>query len=31
MNEIERNEDEQMDHPAGFIVEKGSYPWDVIL
>jgi acyl-CoA dehydrogenase family member 9 len=28
---IERNEDEQMDQLAGFIVEKGSYPWDVIL
>jgi acyl-CoA dehydrogenase family member 9 len=28
---IERNEDEEMDHLAGFIVDKGSYPWDVIL
>ena len=28
---IERNEDEQMDQLAGFIVEKGSYPWDVIV
>jgi hypothetical protein len=28
---IERNEDEPMDQLAAFIVEKGTYPWDVIL
>ncbi len=28
---IERNEDEEMDGLAGFILDKGSYPWDVIL
>ncbi len=27
---ILRNEDEEMDQLAGFIVDKGSYPWDVI-
>src|ERR1700719_484553 len=27
----ERNEDEEMNHLAGFILEKGSYPWDVVL
>src|ERR1700722_15560169 len=26
----ERNEDEEMNHLAGFILEKGSYPWDVV-
>jgi alkylation response protein AidB-like acyl-CoA dehydrogenase len=28
---IERNEDREMDRLAGFILDKGSYPWDVIL
>lgn len=27
---IRRNEDKEMDLLAGFIVDKGSYPWDVI-
>jgi len=27
---IERNEDEEMDGLARFIMDKGSYPWDVI-
>jgi acyl-CoA dehydrogenase family member 9 len=27
----ERNEDEEMNHLAGFILDKGSYPWDVVL
>jgi acyl-CoA dehydrogenase family member 9 len=27
---ILRNEDEEMDLLAGFMVDKGSYPWDVI-
>jgi acyl-CoA dehydrogenase family protein 9 len=27
---IERNEDEQMDALAGFILGQGRYPWDVI-
>ena len=27
---ILRNEDEEMDLLAGFIMDKGSYPWDVI-
>jgi hypothetical protein len=27
---IERNEDEEMDRLAGFILDKGRYPWDVI-
>jgi acyl-CoA dehydrogenase family member 9 len=26
----ERNEDEEMNHLAGFILDKGSYPWDVV-
>jgi acyl-CoA dehydrogenase family member 9 len=26
---IERNEDEEMDLLAGFILDKGRYPWDV--
>jgi hypothetical protein len=25
------NEDEEMNHRAGFIVDNGSYPWDVVL
>jgi alkylation response protein AidB-like acyl-CoA dehydrogenase len=24
-------EDEEMNHLAGFILDKGSYPWDVVL
>jgi len=27
----ERNEDEEMNHLAGFILDKGSYPWDVVI
>jgi acyl-CoA dehydrogenase family protein 9 len=27
---IERNEDEEMDLLAGFILDKGIYPWDII-
>jgi len=27
---IERNEDEEMNTLAGFIMDKGSYPWDVL-
>ncbi|MEP6884955.1 MAG: acyl-CoA dehydrogenase family protein [Gammaproteobacteria bacterium] len=27
---ITRNEDEEMNRLAGFIVDKGSYPWDVV-
>ncbi len=28
---VERNEDEDVDLLAGFILDKGRYPWDVIL
>jgi len=27
---ITRNEDEEMNRVAGFILDKGSYPWDVV-
>jgi hypothetical protein len=27
---ITRNEDEEMDRLTGFILDKGSYPWDVM-
>jgi alkylation response protein AidB-like acyl-CoA dehydrogenase len=27
---ITRNEDEEMDRLAGFMLDKGSYPWDVV-
>jgi len=27
---LTRNEDEEMDQLAGFILAQGSYPWDVI-
>ena len=27
---ITRNEDEEMDRLARFIVDNGSYPWDVV-
>ena len=27
---ITRNEDEEMNRLAGFILDKGSYPWDVV-
>jgi acyl-CoA dehydrogenase family member 9 len=27
---VARNEDEEMNRLAGFILEKGSYPWDVV-
>ena len=26
----QRNEDEEMNMLAGFILDKGSYPWDVV-
>jgi len=25
-----RNEDQEMDRLAGFILDRGSYPWDVL-
>jgi acyl-CoA dehydrogenase family member 9 len=27
---IERNEDEEMDVLAGFVLDRGSYPWDIV-
>jgi len=27
---MERNEDEEMDRLAGFILDKGCYPWDIV-
>ncbi|HSY96897.1 MAG TPA: acyl-CoA dehydrogenase family protein, partial [Steroidobacteraceae bacterium] len=27
---IARNEDEEVDRLAGFILDKGSYPWDIV-
>ena len=27
----ERNEDEEMNHLAGFILDNGSYPGDVVI
>jgi hypothetical protein len=30
LRRIERNEDEEMNQLAGFILDKGHYPWDVI-
>jgi acyl-CoA dehydrogenase family member 9 len=27
---IVRNEDQEMDRLAGFILDNGSYPWDVV-
>jgi acyl-CoA dehydrogenase family member 9 len=30
LRRIERNEDEEMNQLAGFIIDKGSYPWDVV-
>ncbi len=30
LRRIVRNEDEEMDSLAGFILDKGSYPWDVV-
>jgi acyl-CoA dehydrogenase family protein 9 len=27
---IERNEDHEMDLLAGFIVDRGRYPWDIV-
>ena len=27
---ITRNEDEEMNRVAGFILDKGSYPWDIV-
>ena len=29
LRRLERNEDTEMNHLAGFILDKGSYPWDV--
>jgi acyl-CoA dehydrogenase family member 9 len=31
LRRVERNEDEDMDRLAGFMLDKGSYPWDVVL
>jgi hypothetical protein len=28
---IVRNEDEELNQLAGFILDRGSYPWDVVL
>jgi hypothetical protein len=28
---IARNEDEEMNRLAGFILDQGSYPWDIVL
>jgi acyl-CoA dehydrogenase family member 9 len=30
LRRIERNEDEEMNRLAGFILDKGNYPWDVM-
>jgi hypothetical protein len=30
LSRAQRNEDEEMNIPAGFILDKGSYPWDVV-
>jgi hypothetical protein len=30
LRRIERNEDEEMNRLAGFILDKGHYPWDVL-
>jgi acyl-CoA dehydrogenase family member 9 len=31
LRRAERNEDEEMDRLAGFMLDRGSYPWDVVL
>jgi acyl-CoA dehydrogenase family protein 9 len=31
LRRVQRNEDEEMDRLAGFMLDKGSYPWDVVL
>ena len=31
LRRVERNEDEEMDRLAGFMLDRGSYPWDVVL
>ena len=31
LRRVERNEDEEMDRLAGFMLDKGSYPWDAVL
>jgi alkylation response protein AidB-like acyl-CoA dehydrogenase len=31
LRRVERNEDEDMDRLAGFMLDRGSYPWDVVL
>jgi acyl-CoA dehydrogenase family protein 9 len=30
LRRLERNEDEEMNQLAGFILDKGHYPWDVV-
>ncbi len=30
MRRIDRNEDEEMDLLAGFILDRGRYPWDIV-
>jgi hypothetical protein len=30
LSRAQRNEDEEMNILAGFILDKGSYPWDVV-
>jgi hypothetical protein len=30
LRRIERNEDAEMNQLAGFIMDKGHYPWDVL-
>jgi acyl-CoA dehydrogenase family protein 9 len=30
LRRVMRNEDEEMNRLAGFIIDKGSYPWDVL-
>jgi len=30
LRRLERNEDEEVNQLAGFILDKGRYPWDVI-
>ena len=31
LRRVERNEDEEMDRLAGFMLDKGTYPWDAVL
>jgi acyl-CoA dehydrogenase family protein 9 len=30
LRRIERHEDEEMDRLAGFILDAGRYPWDIL-